>query len=211
MMEKLIKRRKKERKAKASALSFDDGEEEEAEVPVEVSYGKDPTVDTTFLPSAEREKKEKEAKEEALRLLDIERTKHSETPIKLTVVSGGKDGGTHHHISLKLGNRVSHLLTAVINGKKDRALATAFSSDDLLLIVDNLLISQSYLLFDLTIAANTVSGTNLFDFTKTKPHILLRRWYNSKIDTSAAHIITYDPTAIYKLKSPGIWEVFSPS
>ena len=210
--EKMLKRRKKERKAKAAALSFNnDDEGEDEDLPAEVSYGKDPTIDTTFLPSIERERKEQEAREEAERLVNIERQKHSGTPIELTVISGGKDGGTRHQLSLKLGDLVSVLLTAVLKGKKDRALATAFSSDDLILVVDNLLISNNSLLFDLTRACNTLSGTAIFDFSKTKPHVLLRRWYNNKTDSSAAHIIKYDISSVYKLKSPGIWEVHSSS
>ncbi|KAJ9454327.1 Protein FAM50-like protein [Diplonema papillatum] len=215
------KKRKREKKTKKQSLSFAGDEEEpaadsapaehidsgptpqEGEVAEKMSYGMDPTVDTEFLPSSVKRKQERDE----LKAIEHERNELRERSladqVTIPLTTAGIDGGKHHKVETTKGSTVYELLSKVY--RHDKALASAFSADDVMLLVDDFTFAPTTVLYDI-LTATAVDGAPIFNFKFTAPKVMLRRWFLGKKNSGSYPLVrTFCPKAVYK-KGAVTWE-----
>lgn len=221
------KGKKKKRKQKQATLSFkfEDDEEEEGndddreipkddveEKPVKKKrIGKNPDVDTSFLPDRDREEEEKK-KREALRqewMLKQESLKAEEIEITYSYWDGS---GHRRSVKMKKGDTIQRFLMKCLESlRKDFHELKAVSVEQMMYIKEDLIIPHHYSFYDFIVTKARGKSGPLFNFdvhddirlmsdaTKEKDEshagkVVLRSWYErNKHIFPASRWEPYDP------------------
>ncbi|KAL3690528.1 hypothetical protein R1sor_018336 [Riccia sorocarpa] len=219
--ERHVQKRKKRRAKGPSRLSFSEefeGESDEDEKKEEVrkaklsKFGKDPTVETSFLPDREREAEE-QAERERLRkqwLKEQERIRNE--PLEITYSYW--DGAGHRRvIQVRKGDTIAEFLRAVQQqlASEFREIRTA-SVENLLYVKEDLIIPHQHSFYELIINKARGKSGPLFHFDvhedirtiadatieKDESHagkVVERHWYEkNKHIFPASRWEIYDPT-----------------
>eukprot|EP01031_Cornospumella_fuschlensis_P027418 gene27418-33117_t len=214
--EKIAQERELKRKRAVASLSFAVDEDEDSDdepVPVLKKILKDPTVDTSFLPDANRERELKQKKEELKRewLAEQERIKNE----ILEVTYSYWDGSGHRKvIQTKKGCTIGKFLEAVKAQLLDEFKELrSVSNEDLLYVKEDLIIPQHLSFYDLIITQARGKSGPLFHFDvhedvrivndarveKDESHpgkVVERRWFEkNKHIFPASRWEIYDPNA----------------
>lgn len=221
------KGKKKKQKQKQATLSFkfEDDEEEEGndddreilkddveEKPVKKKrIGKNPDVDTSFLPDRDREEEEKK-KREALRqewMLKQESLKAEEIEITYSYWDGS---GHRRSVKMKKGDTIQRFLMKCLESlRKDFHELKAVSVEQMMYIKEDLIIPHHYSFYDFIVTKARGKSGPLFNFdvhddirlmsdaTKEKDEshagkVVLRSWYErNKHIFPASRWEPYDP------------------
>jgi len=219
--------KKKEKKAKQlSALSFDmedeeeeDDEEEKEEIkkiePVVLEkkkrLGKNPDVDTSFLPDRDRDAEEAKLREELRQEWSEKQNKLKNEEIEITYSYW--DGSGHRRtVRMKKGNSMSQFLSKCLEHlrKEFHELKTA-SVDQLMYVKEDLIIAHHYTFYDFIVTKARGKSGPLFNFdcrddvrlqndatvendTSHAGKVCLRSWYErNKHIFPASRWEPYDP------------------
>jgi len=218
----LSKNRKKRKKNKKKAmLSFDDDFEEEF-VPLkkkakknnkkrnknrlisEKKLGKNPSIDTSFLPDAERDAKDEELREQFRKEWHQEQERIKDE--QLTMTFAYYDGSGHRRTTtIKKGESINDFLESA-----RKTLAPHFSDlrglhgSSLMFIKDELIIPHSYTFYDLIVTKAFGPNGALFKLDPYEKHqkditppgkVITRSWYErNKHIYPASRWDTYDPS-----------------
>jgi protein FAM50 len=212
----------KKPRAEVSKLSFAlDDEEEEANGDGSVeeskspdsgkrnqSFGKDPKVDTTFLPDKEREEQEARERERLKEEWLKEQERIKAQPLSITY-SYWDGSGHRRQITVKKGTSVEQLLEQVRQEFKE---LRAVSAENLMFIKEDLIIPQELTFYDLIVSKARGKSGPLFNWDvhddirlvndatveKDESHaakVVERRWYErNKHIFPASRWEVYDPS-----------------
>ncbi|XP_003384969.1 PREDICTED: protein FAM50A-like [Amphimedon queenslandica] len=220
------------RKLKAKpVLSFDveededeEREEEEEEEQVEKEeapptfkrkkyshFGKNPTVDTSFLPDRDREEEEKYERE-CLRQEWVEQQNELKNEVIQITYSFWDGSGHRRHVQMKKGNTIHEFLQKCLeNLRKEFKELRGASVDGLMYIKEDLIIPHHYSFYDFIINKARGKSGSLFSFDvhedirlvndagieKDESHagkVVLRSWYErNKHIFPASRWEPYDP------------------
>lgn len=213
-------KKKKQKKIKAktsSALSFNLDEEEVAEdsepvVPLKKRKpGKNPDVDTSFLPDREREEMERKEREHIRQEWVEKQEKIKNEDVEITYSYW--DGSGHRRtLKMKKGNKISQFLQKCIEQlRKDFTEFRAITTENLMYVKEDLIIPQHYTFYDFIINKARGKSGPLFSFDvhedvrmisdasveKDESHagkVVLRSWYErNKHIFPASRWEPYDP------------------
>ncbi|KAK2709019.1 protein FAM50 homolog [Artemia franciscana] len=220
-----ISQEKQKQKKKIQSLSFnpdEDGDESEellseSENNKFKKIGKNPDVDTSFLPDRDREEEENRLREELRQEWSAKQESLKQEPIEITYSYW--DGSGHRRVAnLKKGNSVYQFLQKCL-----RELRTDFSelktvtADQLMYVKEDLIIPHHYSFYDFIVTKARGKSGPLFSFDvhddvrlladskreKDESHagkVLLRSWYErNKHIFPASRWEPYDPTKDYGL------------
>jgi len=198
---------------RTSKLSFDFTDEDEApedENPPQKKkkMGKNPDVDTTFLPDREREERERQEREHLRQQWREEQEKIKSELIDITYSYW--DGAGHRRtLTLKKGTSIEQFLEQVRQEFKE---LRGVSVENLLFVKEDLIIPQHYSFYDLIVSKARGKSGPLFnwdvhddvrlinDATKEKDEshaakVVERRWYErNKHIFPASRWEIYDPS-----------------
>ncbi|KAF8519488.1 XAP5-domain-containing protein [Hysterangium stoloniferum] len=211
--EKRAKKRKKIAKAKLSfALDDGDGDHAEDDAPSKkAKFGKNPTVDTSFLPDREREEEERREREELRKewLRKQEDVKNEEIEITYSYWDGS---GHRKSVICKKGDDIATFLEKC---RQQFPELRGVSVDNLMYIKEDLIIPQHYTFYQLLISKARGKSGPLFNFDvhddvrlladatieKNESHagkVVERGWYNrSKHIFPASRWEIFDPEKDY--------------
>lgn len=213
-------KKKKQKKIKAktsSALSFNLDEEEvdedsEPVVPLKKRKpGKNPDVDTSFLPDREREEMERKEREHIRQEWVEKQEKIKNEGVEITYSYW--DGSGHRRtLKMKKGNKISQFLQKCIEQlRKDFTEFRAITTENLMYVKEDLIIPQHYTFYDFIINKARGKSGPLFSFDvhedvrmisdasveKDESHagkVVLRSWYErNKHIFPASRWEPYDP------------------
>lgn len=213
-------KKKKQKKIKAktsSALSFNLEEEEvdedsEPVVPLKKKKpGKNPDVDTSFLPDREREEMERKEREHIRQEWVEKQEKIKNEGVEITYSYW--DGSGHRRtLKMKKGNKISQFLQKCIEQlRKDFTEFRAITTENLMYVKEDLIIPQHYTFYDFIINKARGKSGPLFSFDvhedvrmisdasveKDESHagkVVLRSWYErNKHIFPASRWEPYDP------------------
>ncbi|KAM7432947.1 Protein fam50a [Porites harrisoni] len=213
-------KKKKQKKIKAktsSALSFnlDDEEVDEDSEPVvplkKRKPGKNPDVDTSFLPDREREEMERKEREHIRQEWVEKQEKIKNEGVEITYSYW--DGSGHRRtLKMKKGNKISQFLQKCIEQlRKDFTEFRAITTENLMYVKEDLIIPQHYTFYDFIINKARGKSGPLFSFDvhedvrmisdasveKDESHagkVVLRSWYErNKHIFPASRWEPYDP------------------
>lgn len=213
-------KKKKQKKIKAktsSALSFnlDDEEVDEDSEPVvplkKKKPGKNPDVDTSFLPDREREEMERKEREHIRQEWVEKQEKIKNEGVEITYSYW--DGSGHRRtLKMKKGNKISQFLQKCIEQlRKDFTEFRAITTENLMYVKEDLIIPQHYTFYDFIINKARGKSGPLFSFDvhedvrmicdasveKDESHagkVVLRSWYErNKHIFPASRWEPYDP------------------
>jgi protein FAM50 len=218
------KKKKKKRKISTNKLSFaddfDQDEEADADVPEKPRLGKNPDVDTTFLPDRERIEEERLARQEFKGKWMAEQSRLKEIPINITY-SYWDGRGHRKDVEMQQGNTIETFLRAV---SQEFPELRGTPADDLMYIKEDLIIPQSFTFYDLIVTKARGKSGPLFNFDvhddiravmdvrveKNESHagkVVERRWYErNKHIFPASRWEVFDPQ---KVRDP--WKERMPS
>ncbi|KAF4805673.1 hypothetical protein TURU_000171 [Turdus rufiventris] len=201
---KLERQRKQEAQRKISSLSFslgDDEEEEqgdEAEAPEEPpkkrKLGKNPDVDTSFLPDRDREEEENRLREELRQEWEAKQEKIKNEEIEITFSYW--DGSGHRRtVKMKKGNTMQQFLQKALEIlRKDFSELRSAGVEQLMYIKEDLIIPHHRSFYDFIVTKARGKSGPLFSFDvhddvrllsdatveKDESHagkVVLRSWY----------------------------------
>ncbi|XP_048579296.1 protein FAM50A [Nematostella vectensis] len=210
------KEKKREKQKQAAALSFalEEDEEEQEEIPVPVKKkkpGKNPEVDTSFLPDREREEKEREERKQLGQewLERQERIKNEDVQITYSYWDGS---GHRRTLTMKKGNTIAQFLQRCIEQlRKDFTEFRALTTENLMYVKEDLIIPHHHTFYDFIINKARGKSGPLFSFDvhedvrmindatveKDESHagkVVLRGWYErNKHIFPASRWEPYDP------------------
>ncbi|CAH3186459.1 unnamed protein product [Porites evermanni] len=213
-------KKKKQKKIKAktsSALSFnlDDEEVDEDSEPVvplkKKKPGKNPDVDTSFLPDRDREEMERKEREHIRQEWVEKQEKIKNEDVEITYSYW--DGSGHRRtLKMKKGNTISQFLQKCIEQlRKDFTEFRAITTENLMYVKEDLIIPQHYTFYDFIINKARGKSGPLFSFDvhedvrmisdasveKDESHagkVVLRSWYErNKHIFPASRWEPYDP------------------
>ncbi|XP_074134235.1 LOW QUALITY PROTEIN: protein FAM50A [Sminthopsis crassicaudata] len=205
------KKRKKEEKRKISNLSFSMDEEEE-EIPLKKrKLGKNPDVDTSFLPDREREEEENRLREELRQEWEAKQEKIKSEEIEITFSYW--DGSGHRRtVMMKKGNSMHQFLQkALVILRKDFSELRSAGVEQLMYIKEDLIIPHHRSFYDFIVTKARGKSGPLFNFDvhddvrllndatveKDESHagkVVLRSWYEkNKHIFPASRWEPYDP------------------
>lgn len=213
-------KKKKQKKIKgktSSALSFnlDDEEVDEDSEPVvplkKKKPGKNPDVDTSFLPDREREEMERKEREHIRQEWVEKQEKIKNEGVEITYSYW--DGSGHRRtLKMKKGNKISQFLQKCIEQlRKDFTEFRAITTENLMYVKEDLIIPQHYTFYDFIINKARGKSGPLFSFDvhedvrmisdasveKDESHagkVVLRSWYErNKHIFPASRWEPYDP------------------
>ncbi|CAH3022004.1 unnamed protein product, partial [Porites evermanni] len=213
-------KKKKQKKIKAktsSALSFnlDDEEVNEDSEPVvplkKKKPGKNPDVDTSFLPDRDREEMERKEREHIRQEWVEKQEKIKSEDVEITYSYW--DGSGHRRtLKMKKGNTISQFLQKCIEQlRKDFTEFRAITTENLMYVKEDLIIPQHYTFYDFIINKARGKSGPLFSFDvhedvrmisdasveKDESHagkVVLRSWYErNKHIFPASRWEPYDP------------------
>lgn len=212
------KKRQKKAKAKpSSALSFnldeeEDDEDSETVMPLKKKkLGKNPNVDTSFLPDREREEIERQEREKIRQEWVEKQEKIKNEDIEITYSYW--DGSGHRRtVKMKKGHTISQFLQKCIEQlRKDFTEFRAITTENLMYVKEDLIIPQHYMFYDFIINKARGKSGPLFSFDvhedvrmisdasveKDESHagkVVLRTWYErNKHIFPASRWEPYDP------------------
>lgn len=211
------KKQKKQKTKPSSALSFnvdeeDDNDSLEPVIPVKKKkLGKNPDVDTSFLPDREREEIERQEREKIRQEWVEEQEKIKSEDIEITYSYW--DGSGHRRtLTMKKGNKISHFLQKCVEQlRKDFTEFRAVTTEHLMYVKEDLIIPQHYTFYDFIINKARGKSGPLFSFDvhedvrmvsdasveKDESHagkVVLRSWYErNKHIFPASRWEPYDP------------------
>uniref|UniRef100_A0A3Q2Y003 Family with sequence similarity 50 member A n=1 Tax=Hippocampus comes TaxID=109280 RepID=A0A3Q2Y003_HIPCM len=227
------KKRKEEQKRKIASLSFnpeDDGEDEEEEdekeeeeddddeeeeqeyVPVKKKkLGKNPDVDTSFLPDRDREEEENRLREELRQEWELKQEKIKSEEIEITFSYW--DGSGHRKtVKMKKGNTIQNFLQRALEVlRKDFSELRSAGVEQLMYIKEDLIIPHHHSFYDFIVTKARGKSGPLFSFDvhddirlvndatveKDESHagkVVLRSWYEkNKHIFPASRWEPYDP------------------
>uniref|UniRef100_A0A8C8YD09 Family with sequence similarity 50 member A n=1 Tax=Prolemur simus TaxID=1328070 RepID=A0A8C8YD09_PROSS len=209
------KERKKEAKRKISSLSFtleeeeEGGEEEEEEVAMKL--GKNPDVDTSFLPDRDREEEENRLREELRQEWEAKQEKIKSEEIEITFSYW--DGSGHRRtVKMKKGNTMQQFLQKALEIlRKDFSELRSAGVEQLMYIKEDLIIPHHHSFYDFIVTKARGKSGPLFNFDvhddvrllsdatveKDESHagkVVLRSWYEkNKHIFPASRWEPYDP------------------
>ncbi|KXJ25444.1 protein FAM50A-A [Exaiptasia diaphana] len=208
--------KKREKQKQAATLSFGlDEEEDEDEEPAVVfkkkKLGKNPDVDTSFLPDREREEMERKERERLGQewIQKQEKIKNEEIQITYSYWDGS---GHRRTTKMKKGNSISQFLQKCIEElRKDFAEFRTITTENLMYIKEDLIMPQHYSFYDFIVNKARGKSGPLFSFDvhedvrissdasveKDESHagkVVLRTWYErNKHIFPASRWEPYDP------------------
>lgn len=213
--------RKKQRKSERGALSFNLDEDEEEDEDEEASpcppqhkkkrLGKDPAVDTSFLPDRDREDAERREREELRQNWVTQQEKIKSEEIQITYSYW--DGSGHRRtVKMKKGDSIHRFLAKVLDSiRKEFTELRAVNVDNLMYIKEDLIIPHHYSFYDFIINKARGKSGPLFSFDvhddvrlisdasveRDESHagkVVLRSWYErNKHIFPASRWEPYDP------------------
>ncbi|XP_030050008.1 protein FAM50A [Microcaecilia unicolor] len=219
------KERKKEQKRKIASLSFnldedeaEEGEEEEdldlQEIPTKKKkkqLGKNPDVDTSFLPDRDREEEENRLREELRQEWEAKQEKIKSEEIEITFSYW--DGSGHRRtVKMKKGNTMQQFLQKALEIlRKDFSELRSAGVEQLMYIKEDLIIPHHHSFYDFIVTKARGKSGPLFNFDvhedvrllsdatveKDESHagkVVLRSWYEkNKHIFPASRWEPYDP------------------
>ncbi|KAM6924938.1 protein FAM50A [Xenentodon cancila] len=169
------KKRKEEQKRKIASLSFnpedeeEDGEEEEEEeqdyAPVKKKkLGKNPDVDTSFLPDRDREEEENRLREELRQEWELKQEKIKNEEIEITFSYW--DGSGHRKtVKMKKGNTIQNFLQRALEVlRKDFSELRSAGVEQLMYIKEDLIIPHHHSFYDFIVTKARGKSGPLFSF-----------------------------------------------
>eukprot|EP00310_Coccolithus_braarudii_P022907 CAMPEP_0183352712 /NCGR_PEP_ID=MMETSP0164_2-20130417/29951_1 /TAXON_ID=221442 /ORGANISM="Coccolithus pelagicus ssp braarudi, Strain PLY182g" /LENGTH=297 /DNA_ID=CAMNT_0025525217 /DNA_START=14 /DNA_END=907 /DNA_ORIENTATION=- len=158
-------KKKKKKKAKASTLSFEEEGEEEAEqdeatVSKKPKLGKNPSVNTDFLPDKDREDSARRKREELARVWSLEQDAIKEEQIEVTY-SYWDGKGHRYEMTVKKGWTISKFLNKCREQVKELRNA---SPDQLMYIKEDLIMPHGTTFYDLIVNKARGKSGPLFNF-----------------------------------------------
>ncbi|EEC17599.1 XAP-5, putative [Ixodes scapularis] len=193
----------------------EEADEEDGEPPAKRKLGKNPDVDTSFLPDRDREEDEKGLREE-LRMEWVqkqERLKNEDIEITFSYWDGS---GHRRVVRMKKGNSVYQFLQKCMELlRKEFYELRAVTADQLMYVKEDLIIPHHYTFYDFIVtkargksgplfaydAREDVRLTNDASVEKEESHagkVLLRSWYErNKHIFPASRWEPYDPARSY--------------
>uniref|UniRef100_A0A8D2ZUB9 Family with sequence similarity 50 member A n=1 Tax=Scophthalmus maximus TaxID=52904 RepID=A0A8D2ZUB9_SCOMX len=219
------KKRKEEQKRKIASLSFnpeDEGEEEEETededqdyLPAKKKLGKNPDVDTSFLPDRDREEEENRLREELRQEWELKQEKIKSEEIEITFSYWDGSGHRHHFLlccSMKKGNTIQNFLQRALEVlRKDFSELRSAGVEQLMYIKEDLIIPHHHSFYDFIVTKARGKSGPLFSFDvhddirlvndatveKDESHagkVVLRSWYEkNKHIFPASRWEPYDP------------------
>ncbi|NWS13012.1 FA50A protein, partial [Pachyramphus minor] len=198
------RQRKQEAKRKISSLSFSLGEEEEEEggedpevpedPPKKRKLGKNPDVDTSFLPDRDREEEENRLREELRQEWEAKQEKIKNEEIEITFSYW--DGSGHRRtVKMKKGNTMQQFLQKALEIlRKDFSELRSAGVEQLMYIKEDLIIPHHHSFYDFIVTKARGKSGPLFNFDvhddvrllsdatveKDESHagkVVLRSWY----------------------------------
>uniref|UniRef100_A0A4X2M256 FAM50A/XAP5 C-terminal domain-containing protein n=1 Tax=Vombatus ursinus TaxID=29139 RepID=A0A4X2M256_VOMUR len=194
------KERKKEEKRKISSLSFTLDEEEEPEEDRDGisskkrKLGKNPDVDTSFLPDLDREEEENRLREELRREWEAKQQKIKREEIEITFSYW--DGSGHRRaVKMRKGNTMQQFLQKALEIlRKDFSELRSVGVEQLMYIKEDLIIPHHHSFYDFIVTKARGKSGPLFNFDahddirllsdatveKDESHagkVVLRSWY----------------------------------
>uniref|UniRef100_A0A3B4FAG9 Family with sequence similarity 50 member A n=1 Tax=Pundamilia nyererei TaxID=303518 RepID=A0A3B4FAG9_9CICH len=214
------KKRKEEQKRKIASLSFnpEDEEEEEEDEEEEQDYpvkkkklGKNPDVDTSFLPDRDREEEENRLREELRQEWELKQEKIKNEEIEITFSYW--DGSGHRKtVKMKKGNTIQNFLQKALEVlRKDFSELRSAGVEQLMYIKEDLIIPHHHSFYDFIVTKARGKSGPLFSFDvhddirlvndatveKDESHagkVVLRSWYEkNKHIFPASRWEPYDP------------------
>ncbi|XP_024592924.1 protein FAM50A [Neophocaena asiaeorientalis asiaeorientalis] len=214
------KERKKEAKRKISSLSFTLEEEDEAdndeelkreEITKKRKLGKNPDVDTSFLPDRDREEEENRLREELRQEWEAKQEEIKSEEIEITFSYW--DGSGHRRtVKMKKGNTMQQFLEKALEIlRKDFSELRSAGVDKLMYIKEDLIIPHHHSFYDFIVTKARGKSGPLFNFDvhddvrllsdatveKDESHagkVVLRSWYEkNKHIFPASRWEPYDP------------------
>ncbi|XP_017343230.1 protein FAM50A [Ictalurus punctatus] len=207
------KKRKEEQKRKIARLSFNpDDVEDEDDNPVEKKkLGKNPDVDTSFLPDREREEEENRLREELRQEWERKQEKIKSEEIEITFSYW--DGSGHRKtVKMKKGNSIQQFLQRALEVlRKDFSELRSAGVEQLMYIKEDLIIPHHHSFYDFIVTKARGKSGPLFSFDvhddirlvndatveKDESHagkVVLRSWYEkNKHIFPASRWEPYDP------------------
>ncbi|XP_068714527.1 protein FAM50A-like [Montipora foliosa] len=212
------KKKQKKQKAKmSSGLSFnvdEEGDDGDSELVVPVKkkkLGKNPDVDTSFLPDREREEIERQEREKIRQEWVEKQEKIKDENVEITYSYW--DGSGHRRtVKMKKGSKISHFLQKCIEQlRKDFTEFRAITTENLMYVKEDLIIPQHYTFYDFIVNKARGKSGPLFSFDvhedvrmisdasveKDESHagkVVLRSWYErNKHIFPASRWEPYDP------------------
>eukprot|EP00042_Codosiga_hollandica_P059044 m.900188 g.900188 ORF g.900188 m.900188 type:complete len:347 (+) comp60040_c0_seq4:11-1051(+) len=199
-------RSSKSQKSKAASSSAEDPSAKRKR------FGKDPSVDTSFLPDKDRQEAERLAHERKLDELRAKREAVKQEKIMITY-SYWDGSGNRRQIELKKGNTISEFLSACLQDlRKEFSELRGVSSESLIYVKEDLIIPHHYSFYDFIVTKARGKSGPLFNFDvhddvrleqdynveKDESHagkVLLRGWYeHHKHIFPASRWEAYDPS-----------------
>jgi len=202
------KKRKKKEKKKIKTLSFaDDEEEDNAPVVKKPKFGKNPTVDTSFLPDREREEKERKIREELRKqfLKEQEQTKQED----IEIVCSYWDGSGHRTVvTCKKGDTIAQFLE---KARQNFNELKGTNADNLMYIKEDLIIPHHYTFYDFIVSKARGKSGPLFSFDVHEDVRLTHDATVEKDESHAGKIVERGWYARNKHVFPSSrWEMFDP-
>ncbi|EHH17921.1 protein FAM50B [Macaca nemestrina] len=206
---------RRERKRKISCLSFAlddlDDQADAAEARRAGNLGKNPDVDTSFLPDRDREEEENRLREELRQEWEAQREKVKDEEMEVTFSYW--DGSGHRRtVRVRKGNTVQQFLKKALQGlRKDFLELRSAGVEQLMFIKEDLILPHYHTFYDFIIAKARGKSGPLFNFDvhddvrllsdatmeKDESHagkVVLRSWYEkNKHIFPASRWEAYDP------------------
>lgn len=224
LIEKEKERKKKKEQQKIASLSFDPDEEEEEEVEeeeipkeeVEVTgkkkrLGKNPDVDTSFLPDRDREEEENKLREQLRQEWEERQEKMKNEEIDITY-SYWDGSGHRRQARMKKGNSIQQFLQKCLESlRREFNDLKVVSVDQMMYVKEDLIIPHHYTFYDFIVTKARGKSGPLFSFDvhddvriindasveKDESHagkVCLRTWYErNKHIFPASRWEPYDP------------------
>lgn len=224
LIEKEKERKKKKEQQKIASLSFDpDEEEEEEEVEEEIPkeevevtgkkkrLGKNPDVDTSFLPDRDREEEENKLREQLRQEWEERQEKMKNEEIDITY-SYWDGSGHRRQARMKKGNSIQQFLQKCLESlRREFNDLKVVSVDQMMYVKEDLIIPHHYTFYDFIVTKARGKSGPLFSFDvhddvriindasveKDESHagkVCLRTWYErNKHIFPASRWEPYDP------------------
>ncbi|KAF7696081.1 protein FAM50A [Silurus meridionalis] len=160
------RKRKEEQKRKIAMLSFspDDGDDEDDTAVKKQKLGKNPDVDTSFLPDREREEEENRLREELRQEWERKQEKIKGEEIEITFSYW--DGSGHRKIvKMKKGNTIQQFLQRALEVlRKDFSELRSAGVEQLMYIKEDLIIPHHHSFYDFIVTKARGKSGPLFSF-----------------------------------------------
>uniref|UniRef100_A0A3P8UNI9 Family with sequence similarity 50 member A n=1 Tax=Cynoglossus semilaevis TaxID=244447 RepID=A0A3P8UNI9_CYNSE len=196
------RKRKEEQKRQIALLSFNDGEEgDEDDVPPKKKLGKNPDVDTSFLPDRDREEEENRRREELRQEWKQKQEKIKSEEIEITFSYW--DGAGHRRtVKMKKGNTIQNFLQRALEVlRKDFSELRSAGVEQLMYIKEDLIIPHvstwnlwPLFSFDVHDDIRLVNDATVEKDESHAGKVVLRSWYEkNKHIFPASRWEPYDP------------------